>query len=98
MRSYVYILASHAPALYVGVTNDLRRRVLEHKAHMNPRSFASHYRITRLVWYEEYGDISAAIEREKKIKGWRREKKLALIERTNPGWLDLAAAWLQDGR
>ena len=70
----------------------------EHRTHANPRSFTSQYRITRLVWYEEFGDISAAIAREKAIKGWRREKKMALIERTNPGWHDLAVDWFQDGR
>ena len=97
MRSYVYIMASHAPALYVGVTNDLRRRVHQHRTRFNPHSFTAQYRITQLVFYEEFGDIREAIAREKQIKSWRREKKIVLIESTNPGWQDLAVDWFRDG-
>ena len=89
---YVYILASKSRALYVGVTNDLARRVYEHK-HKRVPGFTSHYNIDRLVHYEMGQDIEAAILREKEIKRWRRAKKIALIEATNPSWRDLSEDW-----
>jgi len=76
--------------LYTGMTNDLYRRVFEHK-HKLVKGFTSRYNITMLVYYEEYWDPSQAIAREKQIKGWLRSKKIALIESINPDWLDLAA-------
>jgi putative endonuclease len=88
-RYAVYILASLSRALYVGVTNDLSRRLFEHKRHLNPRSHTAHYRITRLVHVEAFDDVRAAIAREKQIKSWRREKKVRLIESLNAGWHDL---------
>jgi putative endonuclease len=89
-RTYcVYILASRSRALYTGVTNHLRRRIQQHREGV-VRGFTSQYRIHRLVHYQVYADIRAAIRREKEIKGWRREKKVALIEETNPTWEDLA--------
>ncbi|NPV09099.1 MAG: GIY-YIG nuclease family protein [Anaerolineae bacterium] len=83
-------MASWSRTLYVGVTNDLQRRVTEHKARMMP-GFSAKYHTTRLVWYQEFQDVHEAIACEKRIKGWRRSKKLALIESANPDWEDLAA-------
>jgi putative endonuclease len=89
-RTYsVYIIASRSRNLYVGVTNNLGRRLIEHRDGLAP-GFTKRYRIFRLVYYEVFGDIRAAIAREKEIKGWRREKKLWLINRDNPCWEDLA--------
>jgi len=89
---YVYILASRSRTLYTGVTNNLERRVAQHKLKLLP-GFATRYRIDRLVYFEHSGDIRAAIQREKQIKGWIREKKLALIKSMNPGWCDLSEGW-----
>jgi putative endonuclease len=89
---YVYMLASRSRALYVGVTSDLERRVGEHKAKAVP-GFTSRYNIDRLVWYESTSSALDAIEREKQLKNWHREKKVWLIEMENPGWDDLAADW-----
>ena len=86
---YVYIMASHSRVLYTGVTNDLCRRVHQHK-HKLIEGFTSKYNVNMLVHYETTNDILSAIEREKQIKGWRREKKVALIEATNPRWIDLS--------
>jgi putative endonuclease len=86
----VYILANlNRSVLYTGVTSDLVRRVAEHREHLDPRSFTSRYRVDRLVYFEPYQDILAAIEREKQVKGWTRAKKIALIEKTNRDWRDL---------
>ncbi|HEY3180807.1 MAG TPA: GIY-YIG nuclease family protein [Casimicrobiaceae bacterium] len=93
MRTFwVYILASRSRVLYVGVTNDLLRRAREHQLHEVP-GFTAKYRINRLVHCEETDDIEAAITREKQLKGWRRSKKIELIEATNPTWDDLSAGW-----
>jgi putative endonuclease len=86
---YVYILASRSRNLYIGVTGDLDRRILEHKNKL-VRGFTSRYNIHRLVYYEVYGNVTSAIAREKELKGWRREKKIVLIERENPTWDDLS--------
>lgn len=91
---YLYIMASRTKVLYTGVTNDLQRRVHEHKG-KQVSGFTSRYRVTQLVYYEEYGEIKDAIRREKQIKAWRREKKVALIENLNPEWKDLGAEVLQ---
>jgi len=89
---YVYILASPSRTLYTGVTNDLARRVYEHKHKLTP-GFTAHYNVSELVYFEATPDVKAAIAREKQIKGWTRAKKVALIESTNPRWQDLSAAW-----
>ena len=89
---YVYILASRSRVLYIGVTNDLTRRVNEHKRGLNA-GFTSTYRVTRLVYFEEFGDIRDAIAREKAIKGWTRSRKTSLVEERNPTWEDLAKDW-----
>ena len=92
---WVYILANtggRAATLYTGMTNDLERRVNEH-AHPDLEDarhhFMARYRVSRLVYFEEFDDVRDAIAREKEIKGWRRERKIRLIESTNPEWSDL---------
>ena len=95
-RTYwVYTLASRSRTLYTGVTNDLQRRVKEHRQGL-VLGFTSHYNIFRLVHCEEFADIRDAIAREKEIKGWRREKKIWLIEKGNPTWQDLAEGFAHD--
>jgi putative endonuclease len=91
-RYYVYILTNHSGTLYIGVTNDLERRVMEHKE-FKIDGFTKRYRINRLVYYEETPNVNAALEREKQIKRWRREKKIMLIELENPTWRDLSEGW-----
>jgi putative endonuclease len=89
-RTYwIYILANRSRNLYTGVTNNLQRRMVEHREGLVP-GFTARYRIFRLVHCEQFADIRDAITREKEIKGWRREKKIWLIERDNPTWQDLA--------
>jgi putative endonuclease len=89
MAYYVYLLASRKDgALYVGTTNDLVRRVYEHRTKAVP-GFTARYNITKLVWFEVYEDPVSAITREKEIKKWRRAWKIALIVRDNPHWDDL---------
>ena len=91
MKTYhVYIMASASRVLYIGVTGDLLRRVMEHKE-MRAPGFTARYRVTELVYFEAFGDIRIAIAREKQIKGWLRARKIALIESFNPHWRDLAA-------
>jgi putative endonuclease len=86
---FVYILASKSGVLYVGVTNRLRRRIIEHRLKLVD-GFSARYNVDRLVYYEKFGNIRNAIVREKQIKGWLRAKKIALIESANPRWKDLA--------
>ena len=93
---YVYILANlngRRPVLYVGVTNDLERRLAEHRQATN--GFVSRYRVTTLVYFEVTADIHAAIAREKRIKGWTRARKIALIRTQNPTWRDLGGGPLR---
>jgi len=92
---YVYIMTNNYATLYVGVTNDLERRVAEHKRKLVP-GFTSKYNLTRLAYYEVFGDPSDAIGREKQIKGWLRRRKVALIESVNPNWEDLSVGWFGD--
>ena len=87
-RYFVYILASRSRCLYVGVTNNIYRRLADHRAGLV--AFTAKYCVTRLVYVEETSDVRAAIAREKQIKGWTRVRKIALIETDNPGWRDLA--------
>ena len=87
---YVYILTNHSGTLYTGVTNNLERRLDEHRRGVGSQ-FTAKYNIKRLVHYEVFTDVRDAIAHEKEIKGWRREKKVALIEAENPGWQDLSA-------
>jgi putative endonuclease len=88
---YVYIMASASRVLYVGVTNNLVRRAWEHKQKRSP-GFSARYNTTELVYFETWGDIRAAIAREKHIKGWLRKRKIALIESLNPQWKDLTGS------
>ncbi len=90
---YVYIMTNkYNTVLYTGVTNDLERRVFQHKTNA-VKGFTSKYKCTKLVYYAETDDISVAITEEKRIKGGSREKKIALIESMNPDWNDLAGEW-----
>jgi putative endonuclease len=90
---YVYMMQSASRrALYIGMTNNLRKRVWQHKTHVF-EGFTDDYNCTRLVYWESFDDVANAIDREKQLKRWRREKKLWLIERKNPAWKDLAADW-----
>ncbi len=93
---YVYIMSSQSKVLYTGVTNDLERRVSEHKQRKT-EGFTKRYGVTRLVWYEAFNDINEAIECETRIKGWLRAKKIGLIESMNPAWSDLAGDWFSSG-
>ena len=86
---FVYILTNKVQSVfYTGVTNDLKRRVWEHKEKLVP-GFTAKYNVTQLVYYEETSEVVSAIEREKQIKNYRREKKVALIAQMNPAWKDL---------
>ncbi len=86
---YVYILASRSHNLYIGVTNNIERRMEEHR-NESVKGFTGRYNVNRLVHVEVFRDVRAAIAREKQLKGWRREKKLALVEGGNPAWVELA--------
>jgi len=86
---HVYILASANGVLYTGVTNHLERRVIEHRLKLRP-GFTKEYDVKRLVYFEPFGDVRSAISREKQIKGWRREKKMAIIQAVNPKFRDLS--------
>jgi putative endonuclease len=89
----VYILASDTRELYVGITNNLARRIAEHREGHDPYSYVFRHATTRLVRVETAGEARDAIRREKQLKGWTRRKMIALIESTNPGWLDLTTSW-----
>lgn len=89
---FVYIMASKSGVLYIGVTNNIYRRVLEHKIGLID-SFTKKYKCGRLVYYENGNNIYVMIEREKQIKHWRREKKINLINISNPQWKDLSEDW-----
>ena len=90
---YVYILSNwNNKVLYTGMTNNLERRLYEHKHHL-VKGFTSKYNVGKLVYFDCTEDVKQAIEREKQIKGWIRAKKIALIEQMNPGWRDLSEDW-----
>jgi putative endonuclease len=89
MKYYLYILTNYTnKVLYLGVTNNLKRRILEHKNAVN-EGFTKKYKCKKLVWFEEFSDIKFAIEKEKKMKKWKRKYKENLINDMNPGWDDL---------
>lgn len=94
---YVYILSSRSRVLYTGVTNDLERRLEQHRANTE-RGFSARYNVDRLVWFGETDDVSTALTMEKRIKTWRRARKVELIEANNPGWCDLSSEWGLPGR
>ncbi len=85
-------MASKSGTLYTGVTNDLERRVYEHRNGL-AKGFTSRYRVKRLVYYESTNDVMVAIAREKQIKSWSRAKKISLVEASNPEWNDLSEGW-----
>ena len=89
---FAYIVASRSRTLYIGITGDLRRGVFEHKLKLR-EGFTARYNCNRLVWFERFVEVTAAIDREKELKGWLRTKKIALIESANPTWEDLSADW-----
>jgi len=89
---YVYILGSYSGTLYIGVTGNLRKRVWQHKEEAI-EGFTKRYGITRLLHFERFHEVLAAIVREKQLKGWTRAKKIALIEATNPKWEDMSRDW-----
>ena len=92
---YAYLMTSESKTLYTGVTDDLTRRVHEHKCKLHP-GFTAKYNIRRLVYFAESNDVQAALAREKQIKGWLRKKKVALIESVNPKRTDLSSDWYED--
>jgi putative endonuclease len=94
---YVYVLASRTRRLYVGVTNDLVRRVWQHRSGGIP-GFTKKYSVVRLVYFESFDDPTVAIRREKQLKSWARVKKLALVESMNPVWTDYAEHWFANAR
>ena len=89
---FTYIVASRSRTLYIGMTSNLHKRVFEHKWQEHS-GFSEKYNCDRLVWFERYQEVARAIAREKQLKGWRRSKKVELIERTNPAWVDLSRDW-----
>ena len=89
---YIYIMTNNSKTLYIGVTDNLERRVYEHKNKLI-EGFTKKYNITKLAYYEMTNDVQSAIEREKQIKGWLRRKKIDLIEAMNPKWTDLSEEW-----
>ena len=91
---FVYILASLSGTLYIGVTNDLHSRAWQHKQH-EIEGFTKEYGADRLVYWETFYDVRNAIDREKQLKGWRREKKITLIEKSNSQWRDLSREWYE---
>ena len=89
MAYYVYMMTNqYRNVLYTGVTNDLVRRVYEHRNHLIKDSFTARYHVTKLVYFEETEDVKSALEREKQIKSWKRTRKDALVESQNPTWED----------
>jgi putative endonuclease len=89
---YTYMVASRTRVLYIGVTGNIERRMAQHKQ-ADSKSFTANYQCHRLVWFERYTTPSAAIAREKQLKGWIRAKKIELVKRENPTWEDLSENW-----
>jgi putative endonuclease len=96
-KFWVYILSSRSGTLYIGITGFFEKRIHQHK-YDSIEGFTKKYQCHRLVYYESYQDVQVAISREKQIKHWRREKKIALIEKRNPRWQDLAENWGREMR
>ena len=92
---FVYIMANESKMTYTGVTNNLERRVFEHKAKLHD-GYTKKYNLTRLVYMETTNEVTEAIQGEKQIKGWLRSRKVALIESENPQWADLAEGWYEE--
>jgi putative endonuclease len=96
-RFYTYIVGSLSGTLYIGITNNLARRIWQHKQH-EIAGFTAKYKADRLLYFESFDDVRVAIQREKQWKGWKRQKKVALIEAQNPHWVDLSREWYESGR
>jgi putative endonuclease len=92
---YVYIMTNRSRTLYTGITSKITERVFQHKTGVL-EGFTSKYKVDRLLYWEKYKNVRAAIAREKQIKGWRRVKKIQLIVSMNPTWQDLAADWFTE--
>jgi putative endonuclease len=90
---FVYVISNKSRRLYVGITSQLELRVFQHKHKLFDNSFTSRYCFDMLVYFESFSDVYRALDREKELKGWRREKKLRLILVSNPNWADLSAEW-----
>jgi len=91
----VYILTNkHRTTLYIGITNNIQRRLYQHR-YVEVEGFTKRYHLNRLVWLERFRYVNGAIACEKKLKGWRRNRKIALVEQMNPSWLDLSDNWEQ---
>jgi putative endonuclease len=88
----IYITGSLSGTLYIGVTSNPHKRVFQHKFH-KIEGFTDQYKVERLLYWESFDDVHKAIAREKQLKGWRRSKKIVLIEAVNPHWLDLVRNW-----
>ena len=91
---YTYIMTSESGTLYIGMTNDIKTRVYQHKKHLIP-GFTDKYNVDRLLYFEITSDPTSAIRREKQLKKWRREKKVALVDSQNPDWDDLSEGWYE---
>jgi putative endonuclease len=91
--AYVYILANGFKKIYIGVTSELEIRIRQHKQKKDPTCHTARYNINKLVYFERFTTITAAIARERQLKGWLRIRKLELVISTNPAWLDLSADW-----
>ena len=91
-RYFTYIMASRSHTLYIGITGELQRRVFQHKW-KEQAGFTARYNCDRLVWFEGHEDVIKAIAREKQLKGWKRSRKIELIESVNPAWIDLSRDW-----
>lgn len=91
---YVYVMTNKSGTLYVGVTNNIKKRIYEHKNKL-VEGFTKKYNINRLLYFETFGDIFSAISREKTIKGWLRKKKIELVRTSNPAWADLSQDWYE---
>jgi putative endonuclease len=92
---YVYIMTNRSGTLYIGMTNDLVRRVYQHKKKL-VLGFTQRYNIDRLIYYEETNDVGVALTRERQLKGWLRSKKIALVKCMNPEWKDLSEGWYDE--
>jgi putative endonuclease len=92
---YVYIMTNRSGTLYIGMTNDLVRRVYQHKKKLVV-GFTERYNINRLIYYEETNDVGVAQTRERQLKGWLRSKKIALVKSMNPEWKDLSEGWYDE--
>jgi len=92
---YVYIMTNRSGTLYIGVTNDLYRRVMEHKTGEKD-GFTKRYKMDRLLYMESTTDVRDALDREKQLKGWLRKRKLELVRSQNPQWQDLSDGWFEE--